>query len=326
MKLEFQLLVVDDDPEGIEQAIETLNDDLITKGFTLERKIVSDATEESLREITRTRGKEFDLVMIDYKLGGGEMDGAVAAQGLRRGLPYTDMVFYSSLSEAELLAKLAEHSVPGVFVARRDNLGDALTGLADTVIGKTVDLNHMRGIAMAEVAEMDVAMAETLARIFGGSSTDLAAAGARTIARMRSRMTEDRELFEAKLSAEGLVGVVCDSRLCSLADKYRALRRALKCLRDRPISEMQILDSYETDVIDNRNMLAHVKEERADDGSVALRWIKRGRAGVKIDEKWMLGFRSDIHKHRRSLRIVCNALHREFGGGESCGNGEESEA
>ena len=314
MKLEFQLLVVDDDPDGIEQAIETLNDDLITKGFVLDRRIVKDASEERLREITRTRGKEYDLVMIDYKLGESEIDGAVAAQRLRRSLPYTDMVFYSSLSETELFGKLAEHSVPGVFVARRDNLGEALTGLADTVIGKTVDLNHMRGIAMAEVAEMDVEMEETLARVFHSNGSGVAAAGDRTIGKLRGRIDGDAKLLEEKYRGEGLVGVVCDSRLCSLADKYRALRRVVKCLTSKPTAAMEVLDSYENDIVDNRNMLAHVKEQRADDGTIVLRSTKRGGTKVIIDEKWMLKFRSEIHRHKRALGAVCDALDGQFGG------------
>ena len=72
------------------------------------------------------------------------------------------MVFYSSAPLSELLAELAGHQVAGVFVANRQTIGEALIGLADTVIGKAVDLSHMRGIAMAEV------MSHALRSIVGG--------------------------------------------------------------------------------------------------------------------------------------------------------------
>ena len=167
MKLEFRLLVVDNAPDNIiEGAVGILSDHLELKGFSLNKRFVNDFSEAEFRGLARLEGKDYDLVMVDYRLELDDMDGADVARQLRLGLRYTDMVFYSSAPPAELRDKLAKASVSGVFVETRDNLSDALTGLADTVIGKAVDLNHMRGIAMAEVAEMDVLMEETLGRAF----------------------------------------------------------------------------------------------------------------------------------------------------------------
>ena len=163
MTLDFMLLIVDDSPDDVRQALAGLRDHLEARGFSLKRDVQStDFSDATLSALASAAGRDYDLVMVDYRLGQPDRDGAVVARRLRAKLPYTEMVFYSSDPAAQLLNELAQNEVAGVFVARRQDLNDALTGLADTVIRKTVDLNHMRGIAMAEVAEMDALMEEAL--------------------------------------------------------------------------------------------------------------------------------------------------------------------
>ena len=310
MKLEFSLLIVDDAPDGIEQATETLDEYLKAKGFTLKSRIVDDLSEQGLQQLARSAGKDYDLVMVDYNLGQASINGAAAAERLRRGLQYTDMIFYSSLPEADLLSKLAEHSVPGVFVARRDNLDEALTGLADTVIGKAVDLNHMRGIAMAEVAEMDVLMEETLKRASQSANERIVAAGERTIGKLREGIEKDMKRLEKSYKEGGLPRVIGNGRLFSFANKYWAIRRIIKCLPEKPSEAMNVLESYQDEIIRKRNMLAHVKEESAEDGKTILRAL---RGNVVIDDNWMNGFRQNLRRHRDALTVVCKAIDDHFG-------------
>ena len=307
MKLEFRLLVVDDYPDGIGQAIESLKEYLEAEGFSLDYETQTDFSEEGLSDLTKLDGKNYDLVMVDYNLGQPDIiNGAGAAGELRRELPYTDMIFYSSISERKLLGILAEHFVPGVFVAMRDNLDEALTGLADTIIGKAVDLNHMRGIAMAEVAEMDVLMEETLVHAFGhADSGAVEAAKTRTIERLCERAAKDATLLQKRLDEGNLLDVVRDSRLFTSAHKYQAIRRVAKDLPEKPSQALTSLQSYETDIIGNRNMLAHVKEGSTEDGESILRSIK---GNVIIDDDWMTDFRMKLKEYRTALTTICEAI------------------
>ena len=310
MKLEFRLLVVDDYPDGVGQAIESLNEYLETEGFSLDYETQTDFSEEGLSDLTKLEGKNYDLVMVDYNLGQPDMiDGAGAAEQLRHELPYTDMVFYSSISERNLLGILAEHFVPGVFVARRDNLDEALTGLADTIIGKAVDLNHMRGIAMAEVAEMDVLMEETLGRAFQPTGEYFAAAAKRITRRLLNGTKKTQEELKQCLNKGGLADIVRDSRLFSSTHKYMAVKGVAKSLSDKPVEALNVLDSYQIDILDNRNMLAHVKES-VEDGETILHSIKGNGGTVTIDDDWMTDFRQKLTRHRDALTIVCKAIDR----------------
>ena len=321
MKLGFRLLVVDDYPDGIGQAIESLNEYLETEGFSLDYETQTDFSEEGLSDLTKLDSKNYDLVMVDYNLGQPDINGAGAAGELRRKLPYTDMIFYSSISERELLGILAEHFVPGVFVAMRDNLDEALTGLADTIIGKAVDLNHTRGIAMAEVAEMDVLMEDTLVHAFRhADSGAVEAAKTRTIERLCERAEKDATLLQRRLDEGNLLDVVRDSRLFTSAHKYQAIRRVAKDLPKKPSQALTALQSYETDIIGNRNMLAHVKEDSTEDGKTILRSI---RGNVIIDDDWMKDFRMKLKEHRTALTTICEAISSQIDAAEAPRDSEE---
>ena len=235
MKLEFSVLIIDDSPDSIEQATHRLGEYLQSKGFILRLHAPSDFSKQSLRNLARAQGKDYDLVIVDYNLGRADTDGATVARRLRQALQYTDMVFYSSDAQLDLHSQLAKHEVSGVFVARRDDLDAALVGLTNTVIGKAIDLNHMRGIAIAEVAEMDVLMQETLERVFlsaGDQCVD--DASNRTMVKLRANARGDCEQLESKFGEGGLSCVVNDGRLFSSSQKYQAVRRIAKCPKNPP--------------------------------------------------------------------------------------------
>ena len=323
MRLEFVLLVIDDAPDNIEQAISILDDHLTAKGFSLKQEVAVDLSEQGVRELARDQGRNYDLVMVDYNLGQDGRNGALVAQQLRRELSYVDMVFYSSISVSQLLTYLAQHEVAGVFAERREDLGDALTGLADTVIGKAVDLNHMRGITMAEVAEMDVLMGQTLVRVFRENSEQVIAARNKTIARLREGIEASSQRLQRCLDNGGLPAVVDDSLLFSLANKYQAIRRIARGLRDELQEELAVVESYNEDVIQNRNMLAHVREDSRQDGTTILLSLGRDREEVVIDEEWMSDFRQKLQNHRAALVTICHALERQFGVAERAQEPEE---
>jgi len=310
MKLEFRLLVIDDEPGGVDAAVAGLGDFLGARGFSLNRKNADDLSEQGIRDLARQEGRDYDLVMIDYNLGRADTNGAAAAKRMRTQLPYTDIIFYSSDRSANLLSELATQEVAGVFVADRTSLGDMLNGVTDTIVGKAVDLNHMRGIAMAEVAEMDVLMEIILDRVFSAGHASFNGIAARTLAKVIESARASVSTLEPIVENGGILDVIGDSRLFSSAQKYMAIRRVANALSPKPAAALRALNSYEADIIGNRNTLAHAKEEVDTAGNVTLRSTKRGEAGVVIDDAWMVDFRSKLRTHRAALTTVCDALGR----------------
>lgn len=308
MKLNFKLLVVDDTEGSAQAAIRSLSAHLERLGFTLTAEFAKDLSATGIRTLTRNSGRDFDLVIIDYNLGGG-IDGSDAALVMRRGLPYTDIIFFSSDPGANLIRSLADKEVAGVFVSNRIDLPEALIGVADTIIGKAIDLTHMRGIAMAEVAEMDVLLERVLLsvysvepEVFQGSSSALLESVANGSARIASRL--------APLISEGnLTAIIGDGMLFSSFQKYKAVRELAKSLPTPPRTQLDILRNYNDDVINNRNILAHAKEERDDStGAQTLRSVRQGDAPIQIDDAWMSDFRTKLRASRSALEAICVAV------------------
>ena len=305
MKLEFSLLVIDDDANDLAQnALEELEEFLGGKGFSLKRNVPVDISSNAIEALAQLGGAEFDLVMIDYMLGADAPDGSAAAKTFRRLMPYTDIIFYSSSPSGELLRKLADQEVAGVFVANRmDNLGEALVGIAQTIIGKAVDLTHMRGIALAEVADMDVMLEDILVRAFSSTNSDIGPTASRTLLKLVEGGKQRVQKLEAHQMGNEILAVVSSNLMFTLADKYRALSRVGKALG----MDQQINDLNFQNIIDKRNLLAHAREAAGQSGTPTLKSIKDGQE-LEIDDAWMTTLRTELRDHRVALNGVCTQI------------------
>ena len=312
MKLDFSLLIVDDNPDSLNQAVLALEEYLESNGFTLNVVLCNNFSDNGLREAAKEEGRNFDLVVVDYDLDEKNTDGAKAAQKLRRSLPYTDIVFYSSDPTINLLEKLAKLEVEGVFAKSRNALDEALKGISNTIIGKAIDLNHMRGIAMAEVADMDVTMTETLVQVFNSSDKRVADLTEKTANRLIERTGKIGSQLTLKLEQSGILSVIEDISLFSSYDRYQAIRRVAKTFNKKPEAELEKLNSYDRDIIGKRNMLAHAKGGTGDSGEVILHAEKQDQGNTVIDDGWMQNFRKELKDYRQALDSVCNAIKTEF--------------
>ena len=225
---------------------------------------------------------------------------------------YTDIVFYSSDPEVNLYQRMADEQVSGVFIAARKELDDALAGLADTIIGKAVDLNHMRGIAMAEVSEMDLLMETTLVNAFQNTNNSKVR---RVVDRTKSRLLDSTEkdltILRQHLESKSLSEIVEDSRKFTSLQKYFAINRLAKELSALPSEVMQVFREYQKEILENRNKLAHVSEKSVVDGNTVLLSVKDG-VEIVVDELWMNSFRVKLRTQRNALECICNAIQDQF--------------
>jgi CheY-like chemotaxis protein len=305
VKLEFSLLVIDDDANDLAQnALGELEEFLTEKGFSLKRNVPTDISSDAIEALAQSGGAEFDLVIIDYMLGANAPDGSTAAKTFRRLMPYTDIIFYSSSPSGELLKQLAAQEVPGVFVANRtDNLGETLVGIAQTIIGKAVDLTHMRGIALAEIADMDVILEDVLVRAFSSTHTEIGSMASRTLLKLVDSGKERVQKLEKLQAASEILAVVKSNLMFTLADKYRALTRVAKAVG----LEEQVKNLNSQNIIDKRNLLAHAREVTGQGGTPTLKSIKDGDE-IEINDAWMTVLRTELRAHRLALASVCAAI------------------
>lgn len=314
MKLEFRLLIVDDEPDSITAALAIFYDHLKSYGFDLNKYFAKDFSTVAIKALANDSGRNFDLVMVDYNLGGAGQNGAGVASELRRQLPFTDIVFYSSDPGTNLFQECADKKIQGIFIANRDELGSALKGIADTVIGKAVDLNHMRGIAMAEVAELDVLMEETLIHVFSSTDSRCISLATETLLKLLESAKENVVKLEP-IEQMRILDLLGDSHLFGSAQKYFSIMRLAKHVTN-PTTDFKdsrtTLNNYVKEIIKKRNTLAHAREERTSEGGIAVRSNKRGEAVIEINDVWMIDFRKELQVQRSALDFVCKTLISTF--------------
>lgn len=330
MRLDFRVLVVDDklvgDRRAQANAVRALRKYLDDRGFTLSPTWPSSVSMDALDALADAEGREFDLVAVDYRLG-QKHTGADVLRSFRRKMKYTEMVFYSADPEADLLRALWGARVQGVFVAQRRSLSRVLRAVADVVIGKVVDLSQMRGIVMAEVAELEVQMTDTIVRALNG----------REGARSREIIVEViRDLMEKRKGGSQAIGealdrdrgrsvldVVEDSHIFSAHWKWEGVKGLAMELPPNLRDDRKVVKRFGREILAKRNILAHAREE-VEDGEPVLR-SHGGRPGRRevIDEEWMRQMRLRLRDHRRAMEAVCGAIVAKFGGGTK---GEESKS
>src|ERR1700683_4588896 len=163
MRLDFNVLWVDDQPDLVTPQIRAIATRMREEGFEFKpiQQLSLDSTREFLSGNVFT--DEIDLVLVDWQLGGGR-EGQEAILAIRDRLQYKDVVFYSGSNDTDALRKLAfDAGLEGVYCASRDILVDEVTGVFDSLVKKVLDLDHTRGIVMGATSDIDQMILETVA-------------------------------------------------------------------------------------------------------------------------------------------------------------------
>ena len=168
MNLTYRIIWIEDN----EEYIEAIRRDILEKhiheqGFDLEITFRS-SPEEIALEID---GNAYDLMVIDYQIteddGGGSRTGDDMIKSVRDHDCLTEVIFYSGAPTHTLRALAAGRELEGVFFSDRDQevLLRKICDVFDLTVRKVVDVDNMRGIVMAGVADIDHQLAELLLKL-----------------------------------------------------------------------------------------------------------------------------------------------------------------
>jgi response regulator of citrate/malate metabolism len=114
MRLDFNVLWVDDQPDRIDAQITAITKRMEEDGFQFKPTLC-----QSIEEVRTSIGEdvfkdEIDLILVDWDLG-GNVQGQEAITTIRETVFYKDIVFYSARNPADTLRKLAcEKGVEGI--------------------------------------------------------------------------------------------------------------------------------------------------------------------------------------------------------------------
>lgn len=257
MRLDFNVLWVEDQQENVQDQKERLEMLLRKVGFRLKVQFVPSVEAATTYLADDVYGDHIDLILMDYNLEGG----AKGDQGLvevRSILPYKEIVFYSALDQTALLTLVREANVGGVYVAHRGELPDVANGIFSTLVKKVMDIDHARGLVMGATSDIDYYVNDGLIKLFDrfdeDQKQDLLKMAIARVDKIKERFAQNLEAIETLKHISALEDCYA---IYTSADRLELLRKFLKYAQnfsefDAPIS------SYINNTLPQRNALAHV--------------------------------------------------------------------
>ena len=171
MKINYEILWFEDQPNALEHDLESIELYLESSGYSMNvdmRSVITDAEVDGIAARI-ARYNKYDMIVCDYDMGHSPY-GSHIARKLRAEV-YTDMVFYSGKAADDLRKILYENRVDGVFVVDRAKLADEFEMILEDHIKKACDVNGIRGIVMDETSRFDRILREKCAKVLSDADT-----------------------------------------------------------------------------------------------------------------------------------------------------------
>ncbi|MFO7656984.1 MAG: response regulator [Bacteroidales bacterium] len=304
--LKYRILWVDDNIETfIDLSIDKeFEEYLLGLGFVPE--IIKFETADKVLEHLKT-DKKSDLILSDLNLANDER-GDTLINKIREGDIFTEVLFYSGKPGFEEIAKTLYQDRVSFFSLIDDEgfrkFREKVYLLIRLTISKLQELNNMRGLVMAETSELDNLVVDILQAFFSketGESTKLREYIIKSIQESAKGNLKKAEKLN-KLTNQSILG----ERIFDADKKARTIGQLLelKGLHTKE-SFANFYKNYKENVLDKRNLLAHVKSDIID-GIDYL--IFSDGSGQKIDQEQCIKIRTNLKKYSELLRRIRNEI------------------
>ncbi|MBV5283371.1 MAG: hypothetical protein JZU53_13155 [Paludibacter sp.] len=297
MRLEYRILWVEDNKSWYETTKELFTDTLDELGFRLVSKKCENI-DEVKAEISKNWLKEYDLLLVDFTLKNSESGDKIIEfiRGIQEQPILTDIIFYSSAVEnvRESMHKLG---LEGVYSADRNEIDTKFDLVVNTTIKKVQDINNMRGLVMAEVAELDNKMIDLLKRYVDGLKSEQKQ---EFIDKRKKRVLESLEKMINDFTDISEVSIF-EHRDFNTYHKWMSVKNLVKNIDDKDIKTK--LNEYEKEIIQKRNKLAHVKEITGENGERTL-----ADGDFIFNDEICREIRKDLQKHAENFEKIKEKL------------------
>lgn len=305
MRLDFNVLWVDDQPSYLDAQIVAIKARMAQEGFDFNPTQCTSIDEVEALIAGDVFQDEVDLIMVDWDLG-NDVQGQDVIERIRQVVRYKDVIFYSSLTPAGDLRQLAfNQKLEGVYCASKGELVEEVLGVFEALVKKVLDLDHTRGIVMGATSDIDHLVNTCLtmahAKLDDDGKRKFIDEALRRITDKVSNVTKQGEKIFKNPTVEALFKAhmifTSDDRLRMLAD----------------ILDMEVfgthagaritINSYRDDVVRHRNILGHMV--LAPEGKPQAVETTEGKL-VTLEE--MRNLRKLILSLREDFRALADAL------------------
>ena len=306
MRLDFNVLWVDDQPNYLDAQIFAIKTRMALEGFEFNPTKCTSIEDVETLIAGDVFQDEVDLIMVDWDLGDG-VQGQDVIERIRQVVRYKDVIFYSSLTPVADLRELAyKQKLEGVYCASKGELVEEVVGVFDALVKKVLDLDHTRGIVMGATSDIDHLVNTCLAtahnRLDDEGKSEFIEEALQRIAEKVKNVAEQGEKIKNDPSVEALFKA---HMLFTSDDRLRMLATILEMEAFGAHAGAKVtITSYRKDVVPDRNILGHMV--LAPEGKPQAVETTEGKQ-VSLDEmrdlrKLILGLREDFRALADALK------------------------
>ena len=296
MRLDFNVLWVDDQPNAVNAQITRITTLMAGEGFSFNPTQCRTIDEVEALIAGDVFQDEVDLILVDWDLGGG-VHGQDVIERIRQVAQYKDVVFYSAQTPAADLRRLAfDKGLEGIYCASREGLVDEVVGVFESLVKKVLDLDHTRGIVMGATSDIDHMIHSCLLHI----EAKLDDAGKKVlveqaIKRVQERVKDIAKQGEKLGAATNVTTILKAHMIFGANDRLRLLRSLLEADANHAQS-VDTIKAYMEKVVPERNVLGHMvlAPEGRPKAVVNIEGTQINLDDMRTLRKTILGLREDF--------------------------------
>jgi hypothetical protein len=307
MKLIYKILWIEDQMNSIRGRKRVISNYIKDeKGFELEIKEI-ETFQQFKEEIGFESLKDYDLVLVDLNLDDDESgDGNKIIEEIRNNDIYTEIIFYSS-HYGHLIDLLKENRIEGIFTSERNQIDTKAKKIIDVTLHKIQDVNNLRGLIMAEVAELDIIKEEIIDK--ASKQIDNKVLEKYVLKKIKSSGKSCTN--QAQKHLDDISNITFDSLFEKIGfvdsnKKALTIGEALEKLSiTNPVTKTSFTQPYIDNILTKRNKFAHVRECTRDDGNGnQCKFID----DIPFTELKCIEIRKEIKAYKEILEDIKNSI------------------
>lgn len=290
MKLEYKILWIDNVNAIYTDHQSTIEEHLTNLGFT---PIIEKGADYQAFDKFESDLKQFDLFLLDYKLDGTQNGNEIIKNIRNEHSIYTDVIFYSTLPD-EVRQRIYDDKLNGVYYTSRDfeQFEEDVLSIIDVTIKKTQDVNNLRGLIMAEVAELD-RIKETILKMY--SEKNKCGTIENYIIEKLNKSYADNLKKVTKYTSSSLNDIFKNLYVDS-DKKARGIKKVYNDFNEK---------SYRENILYTRNKFAHVEEiAGSNENGEPCKFI----GDIPFTEEKCIEIRKEIKTYKKILEDIKKAI------------------
>lgn len=311
--LTYKVIVIDDEVDLYEDYTEHIREQLASEGYILQCERF-----EELCKLDENPISDVDLFLVDLKFG-KEDKGPEFIKKIREN-HLTDILFYSSDSKA-IQKNRTSGEYQGVFFAIRDENKNEILSMMDQLIHKMIKRSNTplssRGIVLGCVAEIDNIIKTKISLMLGKIPSEQRRAVLDKCAKIyfnsfKGQSKKANEFwgceyhkglkewdeFRTTCSDFDLPTLVDNVQLTDSSKNFRVLLETYTALNGKDETYKAIKDL--TELLDDRNIFAHVQEELNRDGQYQFKRLN--------DDEYLILTEEKCRELRTSINNYCTCI------------------